>query len=402
MTKGLFIFRRDFRTSDNRALYKLSKKVDEIVPLFIFDPYQLRPSEHFSIKAFSYMVNSLLKLKTEIPLNFAYGKPHVVIKKILSDFDFIAFNEDFSPYSVKRDAKLKDVIGEKLITDDKDLVLNNYELSKVFGVYYKKALNKKILKKVPNVTNFINGGFDFDIKTIIDKFNIVETINSLSADLKFGIISIREAYKDDISRNLYWRTYYFLLAKEKVLKLWNENPKNIYNYYGFPEKKFEFLKDKWKYGEQMWNGETGYPLIDAYVKELNEVGFIDNRGRLVLANFALKILHLDFSRNQAVFSSKLIDCCYANNYGNWAWVLGSYDPGGYRFGKKDTFSGRLIKDAIKPTKIQFEFIKKKLNIEADDKDIKNWHKANKKYYTDYRPIVDFEKKSIKWYSLTKK
>ena len=186
--------------------------------------------------------------------------------------------------------------------------------------------------------------------------------------------------------------------------------------------KKRFANIKWsksiKNATALWTGNSGFPLIDAGVRQLLATGWMHNRARLAVANFSVKVLHLnpfrdgssmDYWSGQVQFSRYLVDCCWALNYGNWAWVLGPYDSGGYRYGKAGTFSGRIFKDAITPRKIDPEllYIRKWVPElkEVSDRDIVHWDSptVRAKYPDlDYNPIVSFEDGLKKWYEMTTK
>ena len=135
-----------------------------------------------------------------------------------------------------------------------------------------------------------------------------------------------------------------------------------------------------------------------------------NRGRLIVSNFVIKILHQDpFWKvwgGQEVFSRLLLDCCYANNVGNWIFALGPYDAGGYRFGKKGTLSGRIIDPRnFRKWDPHLEYVRRWIPELKDvpDKDVFNWYKAYEKHPNTYfAPMVDYEEAKKKWYSLSKK
>jgi deoxyribodipyrimidine photo-lyase len=191
--------------------------------------------------------------------------------------------------------------------------------------------------------------------------------------------------------------YYFILSKHN------------YNNYGYSDLFFKNVNWKNNINEAklLWNGNTGFPIIDACVRQLNETGFMHNRCRLLVSNFAIKILHQDpfnwYWGGQLVFSRKLIDCCYANNYGNWNFALGPYDLSGYRFGKKNTKSGRIYKEIIKSDN-HINFIRKYIPElkNVPDKDINKWYYVHNKYNINYKPIVNFETRVNEWYKMTKK
>lgn len=483
--KGIFIFRRDFRIHDNGALNTLSKKVSMIIPVFIFDPFQIKLSKHnknyFSEKAVQFMIESLDDLSDQISkkggrLRYYYDKPHIAIKKLLNkekDVEIVAYNSDFSPYSRKRDSLINEVCVKaniQVLTDEDDLLLhhrdaimsksNNKLPLKVFGSYFKRA--KEIKPAKPSTSRSIkftrgskaaiefkkdphsfyegtslikhDGGRDNALKLLhkstLKKFSEYHELRDLldyettrlSAHLKFGNISIREAYyaiKQSLGsslsgkaliRQLYWRNFYFVLSAYR-----NSD-------FGHIEERFKRLrwtsgKKEERLGKALWDDAlTGYPVIDACVRQLNDRGWMHNRGRLLVANFSTKILKLDpFGEGkrkwsgQESFSRQLLDGCYANNYGNWMWILGPYDSGGYRYGRKGTFGGRIFKDVInfKAYDKELVFIRKYIPELKDvpDKDVFKWHlpKIYSKYPDiDYpKPIVDFEEEVNAWYKLTK-
>lgn len=469
---GVFIFRRDLRIHDNKPLLDIFKKCSKILPIFIFDPYQVDDnktnSNYRSVNSIQFMLDCLDNLNKELnnKLKIFYGKPLDILKKINKQktIDVISFNDDFSYYSQKRDNEIKEWCKKEdieiltyehdnVIVDYDKVLTNDGEVYKVFSSYYKKAvkmkanpvfngkiskniilsksfsfdkklkdMRKKLIKKPNN--NLIKGGRD-EANKILSKIGLFQYYNTerdllncdttrLSAYLKFGCVSIREVYKkfnqklnkkNDLTKQLYWRSHYFVLARYENFKA----------KYGHIEDKFK--KVKWdnnsKLGKLMWSGKTGFPIIDAGVRELNETGFMHNRARLLVANFCVKILHISPFGNkwsgQEYFSRMLIDCCYANNYGNWMWILGPYDASGYRYGKKNTFSGRIFRDIVnfKKWDKELEYVRKWIPELKDvpDKDIINWNKNYKlsKYSKTYlKPIVDFDKQIEKWYKLTKK
>lgn len=486
---GVFIFRRDFRLQDNLGLAELSKACESIVPIFIFDPFQIYSQNHnkhyFSNKSVKFMIESLEDLNKQLngKLQFYHGQPHAVIKDIISkndDVTCIGFNKDFSPYSKIRDQALQHVCEEmniRCIVNEEDLLLHpidkilsgSGDALTVFGSYYKRAQKINVANPIKSLPHFkftkqtlrssmkntkkldsyyklekndeIQEAGTSNGKQILDSLEKFDTYHEdrdllnyettrLSTHLKFGTISLRETYhavKKNLGntssgkaliRQLYWRMFYFILANHRINStLPNES---IIPGYGHIEKRFKQLpwirgNTEERLGTALWEkGETGYPMIDACIRQLNKIGWMHNRGRLMVASFAVNILHIDpFSGRrwscQEAFSSKLIDCCYANNYGNWMWILGPYDPGGYRYGQKGTFGGRVFKDIIsfKEYDPQLKFIRKWIPELDDvpDEDVFKWHdkgylKHKKSKYP--KPIVDFEKNLKKWYEMTKK
>ena len=443
---SLFIFRRDFRSQDNLALYELSKS-GPTIPIFILDPFQLDVKNiYFSQNSLNFMIGCLADIK--IPMQFFEGNPADVVSDIIANnnIKMLGFNADFSPYSKKRDAAIIAIAaksGVDTVVNNIDLILDNTDnilptVSKVFGIYAKKEHN--IQKPVGNVTfsysvlkssykvNWARvKSYGTDIPSVgrtiainhIKKYknynasrdNVSLETSRMSAYLKYGCISIRELYwfsKCPIyRRQLLWRSFYIITGATR-------------DGYSHIETRFEKLpwSNNKHLAELLWTGKSGFPLIDAGVRQLIATGWMHNRARLAVANFSVKIMHLnpfrdgskmDYWSGQVQFSKYLIDCCWALNYGNWMWILGPYDSGGYRYGKVNTFSGRMFKDAIQPKKIDPEltYIRRWIPelINVSDRDITRWHESTiRAKYSNviYEPILDYEEQLQKWYIMTTK
>ena len=479
--RGLFIFRRDFRLDDNLALLELKKVADIIACVFILDPFQLKgPSTYRSDPAIQFMTDCLDDLDDILDgnLNFVKGKPWRVLKKLLKsgEFKYVAWNADFSPYSKERDSKMRKVCAKfrvNVIENQVDLLLHpldavvtgdGKEPYSQFGAYHRNARKLRVPKPkkfdkrgvkfvgLSSPLKQLNGikylekliAYDNDrvqqggrneakkiLSRVLEEFRkynskrdqLTYTTTQLSGHLKFGTVSIREVYcvfeklpkgGSDLVKQLYWRNFFFILGA---------NRKSDYSHIS---KRFESLdwvsgSELRSRGKALWeDATTGFPLIDACMRQLNATGWMHNRGRLFVANFATKVLHIDpFNPNQKwssqnAFSRKLLDCCWANNYGNWMWILGPYDTSGYRYGRKNTFGGRVFKSiadgsAVKEHDPELKFIRKWLpELESvTDHDIGHWHlnKVRAKYseIVDYpEPIIDFEKQVDRWYRMTSK
>jgi deoxyribodipyrimidine photo-lyase len=462
MSIGIHIFRRDLRIHDNIALHLLSKEVKNILPIFIFDPFQIdktSENEHYrSDPAVKIMIESLDDLNKELhsKLKYFYGEPYKILEKLIKELkpDYISYNADFSKYSLKRDESMDKVCKKhnvKLIKYMDDNCLNTMEnylnkgnIYKVFGAFYKNGIKQTVRDEVSAPNNFINKSIDFTFKKDIHSFynndltnlvkggrnNALKILNNLdkfknyeenrddlpynttflSTYLKFGCVSIVETYNHmkkhkltPIIRQLYWRQFFFILSRFN------------YNNYSFSDEFFPNVnwKNNISEAKALWTGNTGYPIIDAGVRQLLQSGYMHNRLRLYVSNFAIKILHQNpfhaIWGGQVQFSRLLIDCCYANNYGNWNNTLGPYDVPGYRYGKANTKSGRLY-DPINFSKVKhgdpkLSFIRKYITELKDisDKELINWHKVYTKYPDiKYKPIVNFLERKEEWFTLTKK
>jgi len=454
---GIHIFRRDLRADDNVALHLLSKEVSYVLPIFIFDPFQIDNNEannnYRSDPAVKIMIESLDDLNNDVKLYYFYGTPCDILEKLIKKLKptHVSYNADFSKYSLIRDKLIDDVCTKhdvKLIKymDDNclnkmELYLNKDAIYKVFGAFYKHGNKVDVRDIVKKPTNFIkNKTIDFTYKKDIHHFydkstntlvkggrtNALKILHNLgkfkdyenerdfltynttflSTYLKFGCVSIVEVYDSmkkakltPLIRQLYWRQFFFILSRFN------------YNKYSFSDDFFDNVKwkDNIKEAKALWSGNTGFPIIDCGVRQLIQTGYMHNRLRLYVSNFAIKVLHQNpygkIWGGQVQFSKMLIDCCYANNYGNWNNTLGPYDIPGYRYGKANTKSGRIYDPTnFKRWDPKLEFIRKYIPELKDipDKDVFNWHKTYIKYDTTYKPIVNFQERKEEWYILTKK
>ena len=464
---GIHIFRRDLRIYDNVALHLLSKEVDKIIPIFIFDPFQIdNTAENKSYRsdpAVKNMIESLDDLDKDLRKNgsklfYFYGDPSQILDKLIKSVKplMVSYNADYSKYSLKRDKDMDNVCKHhkiELIKFMDDLTINKMEdflnkdkVFKVFGAFFKHGQKVKPRKEVGKPNNFISsstsisGQFNGSINKFYDKDtnisikggrtealkilrnmkgfhgysthrdNLTYKTTYLSGYLKFGCISIVECFNtikashnSDLLKQMFWRQYFFILSR--------------FHHTGYDHVDEFFSKIKWKNNikeaKALWDdANTGFPVVDAAVRQLQQEGYMHNRGRLIVSSFAVKILHQDQHEwklygGQHVFSSMLFDCCYANNYGNWNFTVGPYDLGGFRFGKAGTKGGRMINPTdYKKWDPKLEYVRKYIPELKDvpDKDVFKWD-TKWENYPDVKypgPIVDFKERKEEWYKLTKK
>jgi deoxyribodipyrimidine photo-lyase len=375
--KGLFIFRRDLRITDNKGLLKASEMCESIIPIFIFTPEQVTEKNSYkSNNSVNFMIESLIDLKLQInnsngKLITFYGSNTDILNYLIKDQDIncIFFNLDYTPYSIKRDTEIIELCKKNNIscitTHDQyltppDSILNGsgkpYEK---FTPYYNKAKLTKVdkpekykkIKFINSVKVFkytigledafnkftkknpyvqIHGGrnealkkLELSVKSQKDYTNTRDILKNytsmLSAYIKFGCISIREVYNSflentDFLRELYWRDFYGSIV------------------YNFPyvignSQKEKYDKIVWKKSTKLFNlwceGNTGFPVVDAGMRQLNTTGYMHNRCRMIVSSFLIKILHIDWRKGEKYFSQKLIDYDVASNNGGWQWSAGS-------------------------------------------------------------------------------
>lgn len=353
--KGLFIFRRDLRVQDNLGLYELLKKCDEVNCVFILDPNQIDPKKNkfFSAPAMLFMIDALIELQTKIPLTILHGDPYQIVKSL--KYNIVSFNRDYSKYSIIRDLKLMSLPNVQVYDD---LCLNSpmsIKPYKVFTPYYNVASKNQVLKPTKVNTNKIKAaGKSIDLKKLrtkvvkmildlemdinliqrggrqeaikcIKKFNcsaysknrdlLTFETSRLSPHLKFGTVSVREAYHacqdKTFRKQLYWRDFYMQIG------------------YHFPQVYGSNFKNKIKWSNNVshfkkWcRGETGFDIVDACMSQLNKSGYMHNRGRMIVASFLTKILHIDWRWGERYFASRLTDYDPANNNGGWQWSAGT-------------------------------------------------------------------------------
>lgn len=440
---GLFIFRRDLRIIDNNGLNLLNEKCKNVYTIFIFTPEQVGSGNKYkSDNSVQFMIESLQDLASQINksgghLYTFYGHNDKIVADCIKAFDInvICFNLDISPYAKERDEKII-----KLCEHMKTYVMYDYdyylhqpgtivngsgEPYQKFTPYYNTALKKKIespagprkihfkrseshitgkilleqafnkfTKENPDI--LVHGGRPEAIKTlktaVRTQTHYPKTHNELdkqttqlSAYLKFGCISIREAYKAlhgkrDIIRQLIWRDFYANIL------------------YSFPHVLGHAMKQK--YNKVHWHhntnwfkawcdGETGYPVVDAGMRQLNETGYMHNRARLIVASFLTKTLLIDWREGEKYFATKLTDYDPASNNGNWQWVAST--------GADSQPYFRIFNpwEQAKNFDPDCEYIKKWVPELADvpDKDILNWETEfnNYKDVKYQKPIVDYKK-----------
>jgi len=357
--KGLMIFRRDLRVKDNTALNWLLSRCTEVHCIFILDPAQINPAKNkfFSAPAMRFMLDCLIELQEQIPLRILHGDPYDVVTKISDKYDIIAFNRDYTKYAIERDSKLltiKTVVGEF-----DDVGLNpptKIPAYKVFTPYYNYASKSKVRKPVNNslmkITAFtgksvnvkalhkkiesmiVKLGMDLDLiqrggrkdaLSRIKKFRCPQYSNTrdmlssetsrLSPHLKFGTVSAREVYyacnSTEFRKQLYWRDFYLQIGYH-FPKVYGSNFKNTIKW-----------SNNMTHFKKWCSGETGYDIVDACMTQLNKSGFMHNRGRMIVASFLTKLLHIDWRLGERYFASRLTDYDPANNNGGWQWSAGT-------------------------------------------------------------------------------
>ena len=366
--KTLFIFRRDLRTYDNTSLNMVKNKYpkSEILPIFIFNKKQIDENEnkYYSKNAAQFLFESLEELEF---MNYYYTDNDISILDELYKkfkFDVISYNKDYTPYAKKRDNEINLWARNKkieIITAEDytlhnigEIMKDNKEPYLKFTPFYKKSILKKPRSLITNKTfNFIKDDKSLllsslnSIRPTVNKFILVnggrknaliilqklksgkfnnydnerdypflDKTTKLSAYIKFGCLSIREIYytlpiTHGIIRELYWHDFYAIITNYFPYVLNGQS--FIKKYQNIKWNNNNDLLEKWK------NGLTGFPLIDAAMRQLKICGWMHNRCRMVVASFLVKNLLIDWRKGEEHFAKSLVDYDPSSNNGGWQW-----------------------------------------------------------------------------------
>ncbi|MEK9603888.1 MAG: deoxyribodipyrimidine photo-lyase [Flavobacteriaceae bacterium] len=364
----IFWFRRDLRLNDNKGLYEALKGKNKVIPIFIYDTNiidKIKKNDHrltFIQNALG-GINNAMK-RNRCTLGTYRGTPKAVFEKIIREFPIekVIANHDYESYAIDRDQEIKKILSQEgivfetfkdqVIFEKNELVKDDGNPYKVYTPYSKKWLAKfeaegiehfpseSLLENLYNdnllpQTNLKDMGmepsnlsikrFKFDSE-LIDQyeetrnFPATDATSRLGTHLRFGTKSIRELVVKSASRKnptflkeLIWREFFMQI-------LWhfpyteNQCFKKQYDRIEYRNNEEEF--EKW------CEGKTGYPLVDAGMRQLNRTGFMHNRVRMLVASFLCKHLLIDWRWGEAYFSEKLFDYEKSSNVGNWQWSAG--------------------------------------------------------------------------------
>ena len=361
---SVFWFRRDLRLEDNCALFYALNSKYKVLPLFIFDETILNelpnndPRVTFIYETLKNIHSELTKFNSSLYIK--KGNPSDIWNAIFEEFNVknVFFNKDYEPYAQERDEIIKLLCAQKNIecfTFKDQVIFEEAEIVKADGLPYsvctpyknkwleKYHTNQQVEYKSESLKeNFIKSSFAFpSLKSIgfeesnikVLPFNVdsikkyqdirdipsVETSNS-SVFLRFGTISVRKLvdYANKTNQiylsELIWREF-FMQILFHYPKVVNENFNSKYNFIPWRNNEVEF---------KLWcEGKTGYPIVDAGMRQLNKTGTMHNRVRMITASFLCKHLLVDWRWGEAYFAEKLLDFELSSNNGNWQWVAGT-------------------------------------------------------------------------------
>ena len=364
---SVFWFRRDLRLDDNLGLNAALSSGLKVIPIFIFDTEIINKLEKNDLRI-KMIHAALVKLNDAMLGNrcnvgMYLGNPKAVFESLLKKFKIksVYANHDYEPYAIERDKSIKSFLEKKNVTyksfkdqvifEKDEVVKDDGNPYKVYTPYSRKwietlnargfetcksetKLNSLASLELPYLTlkeigfdekKFDIPLFNIDFKTIekyeeTRNFPYLNSTSRIGAHLRFGFVSIRKlvekAHKKSNKtylKELIWREFFMQI-------LWH-----------FPytqEKSFKPKYDriKWLNNDEEFKkwceGNTGYPLVDAGMRELNQTGFMHNRVRMLVGSFLCKHLLIDWRWGEKYFAKKLLDYEMSSNVGNWQWVAG--------------------------------------------------------------------------------
>jgi len=364
----LFWFRRDLRIEDNHGLYMALSGKNKVIPIFIFDSNILEklPKQDARVE---FILSALGAIDIAMKRNrcnvgIYHGTPKAVLEKLLDKWSIekVVCNEDYEPYASQRDREIKDFLEKKNIGFEQykdqvifakdEVVKDDGTPYKIYTPYSRKWIShfeslavkhfpsEELLGRCYNekdlpTSSLSNLGFSKSSvpqpkhvfnDTLIDEyeatrnFPYLDKTSRIGTALRFGTLSVRKAVLQAAARSnstflkeLIWREFFM-----QILWHFPHTQKNSF--------KPQYDRIEWRNDENDFKkwcaGETGYPLVDAGMRELNETGFMHNRVRMLVGSFLCKHLLIDWRWGEAYFAEKLLDYEMSSNVGNWQWVAG--------------------------------------------------------------------------------
>jgi deoxyribodipyrimidine photo-lyase len=365
---NIFWFRRDLRLNDNHGLYRALQSGLPVLPVFIFDTAILNGLDPGDLRV-NFIHRTISTLHRQLKalgsgLSVIYDEPVMAFEKLLARFQVKAVytNHDYEPYARERDAKISLLLAGKgidfrtfkdqVLFEGREAVKNDGAPYSVFTPYSRKWLELKNQTGVPAYPSesfgdkflryeapgipdlesmgFRGGPMVYPLKEISSDTLAqyastrdipgLDNTSRLGLHLRFGTISVRDCIK---AGELYSATWLNEL-------IWREFFMQILYHYPHVVKgafKKEYDRIQWRNNEEEFKrwceGTTGYPLVDAGMRQLNETGFMHNRARMVTAGFLTKHLLIDWRWGEAYFAARLLDFELSSNNGNWQWAAGS-------------------------------------------------------------------------------
>jgi deoxyribodipyrimidine photo-lyase len=363
MQISIFWFRRDLRLENNTALNEALNSGHPVLPIFIFDQHILQdlpeddPRLGFIHSSLGSINEKLNKVKSS--MHCLVGDPLKVWEELIANYEIanVFTNKDYEPYAIKRDEQVKELLTrhniqfqtfkDQVVFEENEVLKDDGKPYTVFTPYKNKWLKRFNITDIDSddtvrYDQFLTSshpfptlsdiGFkespikvkDFDLSQVgryalTRNFPTEETSN-LSPHLRFGTVSVRQIIAqlkpsdETFLSELIWREF-FMQILFHFPDVMNHNFKRKYDGVVWRNNEEEF--EKW------CEGKTGYPMVDAGMRQLNKTGYMHNRVRMVVAGFLCKHLLIDWQWGEAYFAQKLLDYELSSNNGNWQWAAGT-------------------------------------------------------------------------------
>ncbi|MEJ1222436.1 cryptochrome/photolyase family protein [Sediminicola sp. 1XM1-17] len=369
---SIFWFRRDLRLDDNVGFLAALKGEYPVLPIFIFDSEILEKLPEDDPRV-NFIHETLQQMRSELQnqhnssIAILKGKPKDTFKKLLEEYEIaeVYTNRDYEPYALKRDSGIEELLEtinipfhtfkDQVIFEKNEVVKDDGDPYVVYTPYKKKwkeAFSEKEDLKIHYTSQYLQNliqhsrlpnlslsdiGFkasdikvhDYDVTpTLIENYEDTRNFpamengtSRLGPHLRFGTVSIRKMMKKALAEknDVFWSE---LVWREFFMQILWHFPHTVTDafkskYDRIPWRNNEEEFEKWK------NGQTGYALVDAGMRELNATGYMHNRVRMLVASFLCKHLLIDWRWGEAYFAEKLMDYEMSSNVGNWQWAAGS-------------------------------------------------------------------------------
>jgi deoxyribodipyrimidine photo-lyase len=365
---SIFWFRRDLRVNDNAGFFHALRGDHPVLPLFIFDTSILEKLDDKSDRRVDYIHQAIsqlhnIMLSNESSLLVRHGKPQDLFRQLIEEYPVakVYTNHDYEPAAIERDSQIASLLQDKgipflsfkdQVIFEKDEVVKDdgkpYTVYTPYSKKWKSRLNDDSLKIYPSeqllgklarieartIPTLSEIGFraaDIKFDPALPSADLIRNYSEqrdfpgvagtsrIGVHLRFGTISIRQAMRSAQANStwlneLIWREFYMMI---------------LYHFPHVASRSFRPQYDSipWINNEeafQSWcEGRTGYPLVDAGMRELNATGFMHNRVRMVTASFLVKHLLIDWRWGESYFASKLLDYDLSANNGGWQWAAGT-------------------------------------------------------------------------------
>ena len=363
----IFWFRRDLSIEDNHGFFKALSGKNKVIPIFIFDENILKklPKSdariEFILLALGTIDNAMKR--NRCCLGMYHGTPEAIFKELITKWPIekVLCNSDYEPYATERDASIKSLLNEQNIQFEaykdqvifeKDEVVKNdgtpYRVYTPFSRKWMSLFSEKSTSEFPSEEHLDQLAEVFQPKLELNdlgfspstvpspkyvfnegvisayeetrNFPAVDQTTRIGTHLRFGTLSIRALVLSSAAiqnptflKELIWREFFMQI-------LWHF-PHTMTQSFKPQYDRIEWRNNPDEF-ESWCQGKTGYPLVDAGMRQLNQTGFMHNRVRMLVGSFLCKHLLIDWRLGEAYFAEKLLDYEMSSNVGNWQWVAG--------------------------------------------------------------------------------